>query len=274
MKKSVKNLLTIFLVFVLTASYASVAYSQESSEKAKQILENTYKKYSDLARKEGEGLKSVAAKVSIKGGTQVPMGGSGGSMPLDVDAIIELYVRRPHYLYVDISGNLGNVKIAVAGKEKVTAMIMLPSTKQFAAIDVPEEVIQKMQKRMQEDDPQEPDKMEELWKEVILTYEGTQSTEAGKAHKIAIKPKDPSEKSSLTAYILDDKWDPARFEINEPEEGGKLVIEFEKLELNIDIPDERFVPDTKGYTQVSEKDLATVIMMQVMSTMMGQSQEE
>ena len=265
MKNFAKNLLTIFLVFVLAASCVSVVYSQESSEKAKQILEKTYRKYSDLLKKDGEGLKSVAAKISIKGSGQMPMGDSG-SMPLDVDATVEIYFARPHYLHLGISGNLGNFKIVVAGKEKVTATIILPGTEQFATIDVPQQVIQEMQK----DEPQKPDRMEEFWKKVVLAYEGTQSTKAGKAHKITIKPKDPSEKSFVTAYILDDKWNPARFEINDPEEGSKLVIEFEKLELNINIPDERFVQDTEGHTQISDKDLTAAIMMQIMAAVMQQ----
>jgi outer membrane lipoprotein-sorting protein len=269
MKNFPKNLLTVFLVFALAASCISVVYSQESSEEAKQILEKTYRKYSDLFKKDGKGLKSIVTKISIKGSSQMPMGDSG-SMPLDVDATVEIYFARPYYLNLGILGNLGNAKIIVAGKEKVTANIFLPSTKQFAAIDVPREAIQ----RMQADDPQKPDRMEEFWKEVILTYEGTESTKAGKAHKINIKPKDTSEKSFVTAYILDGKWDPARLEISDPEEGGKLVIEFEKLELNIDIPDERFVPDTEGYTQISDKDLTTAVMMQIMGAMMQQGKEE
>jgi len=269
MKNFPKSLLAIFLVFALAVSCISAVYSQESSEEAKQILEKTFQKYRDLFRKDGKGLNSIEAQISIKGGGQMPMGGSD-SMPLDVDATVEIYAARPHQLYLSISGNLGNAKIAVAGKEKVTATIVLPSTKQFAVIDVPEKTIQRMEK----DDPQEPDRMEEFWKEVIVVHEGTQTTEAGKAHKITAKPKDPSEETFITAYILDNKWDPVRLEVNDPEEGSKLVIEFGNLELNIDIPDERFVLDTKGYTQVSDKDLTTAIMMQIMTAVMQQGKEE
>jgi len=269
MKNLTKNLLAFFLVFALAASCISIAYSQGSSEKAKQILERAFQKYRDLFKKDARGLNSVAAKISIKGGGEMPMGESG-DMSLDVDATVEIYAARPHNLYLDISGNLGNAKLAVTGKEKVTATIILPSTKQFATIDVPQKVLQEAQ----EGDPQEPERIKEFWEEVILTYEGTENIKAGKAHKITIKPKDPAEKSFVTAHILDDRWDPARFEINDPEEGNKLVVEFEKLELNINIPDERFVPDTQGYTQVSDKDITTAIMMQIMTAVMQQSKEE
>ena len=96
MKKSLKNLSTLFLVLVMTVSCIAVAYSQESSEKAKQIVEKTFQKYSDLLKKDGKSLNSVAVKLSIKGSGQIPMGGSG-NMPLDIDVIVELYAARPHH---------------------------------------------------------------------------------------------------------------------------------------------------------------------------------
>ena len=268
MKRFAKSLLAIFSVFVLTAFFASVLYSQESTERAKQILEMTYQKYKNLLKEDGEGLKSIAATVSIKGGGQMPMGDSG-SMPMDIDAVVELYAVRPRHLYVDISANLGNAKIIVAGKEKVTATILLPSTKQFTAIDVPQKYIEKTQG----DEPEKPDRMEELLKEAILAYEGTHETKAGKAHKIVINPRDPKEKGSVAVYILDDRWDPVRFEASDPE-GGGVVVNFEKLELNVDIPDERFVPATEGYTQISKEQLTTVLMMQLMAVMMQQEKQE
>lgn len=268
MMKFTKNILAIFLIFVLSASFVSVVYSEESSEKAKQILENTYKKYSDLVKKDAKGLKSIAAKVSIKGSGQMPMGGSG-SMPLDIDATVELYAAQPHDLNLEISGNLGNAKIVVSGKDKMTATIMLPVTKQFATMDLPQRISQQLQK----DDPQKPDKMEDLWKEAILTYDGMQNMKVGKAHKITIKPKDPAEKGFVTVFILDDKWDPARLEVNDPE-GGKLIVEVEKLEPNVNIPDKKFVPDTAGYTQIPNQQIMGVIMMQIMTSMMQQEKGE
>lgn len=261
--KSTKSPLTFFLAFALIAFCVSVVYSQESSEKARQILDKTVEKYGDLLKKDSKDLKSIAAKVSVKGGGQLPMGGAG-DMPVSLDMAVTIYAARPKRLYLDISGNLGEARIIVAGEEKLTTTIILPGTKQFAAIEVPEQIIQDMEK----DDPQEPHRLEEFWGKVVLLYEGTQDLKAGKAHKIIVKPKDPSEKGVATVHILDGKWDPARFEINNPEEGGGIIVEFEKLELNVDIPDERFVPDTAGYTQVTEQQLMGVIMMQVMAATM------
>ena len=167
MKKLAKNLLTTLLVFAITASLISAVYSQESSEKAKQILEKTVKKY--MIKKSSEDMKSFAAKLSIKGGGQVPMGEAGG-MPLSVDAVIEIYVAKPHNLYLDLSGNLVNATVVVGGEEKVTATIMLTGTKQFATMDIPDNAIKEFQK--EESAPVESGKMEEFFEEVILSYEG------------------------------------------------------------------------------------------------------
>lgn len=271
MKKFALNCLTVFLAVVLITSCAK---SSDNPKDPKQILEKTVEKYRELVKKDGKGVKSMEAKVSIKGGGQLPMGDSG-SMPLDIDAIVEIYVSQPHNLYIDISGNLGNARFIVSGKEKPTATIMLPGTKQFATMDVPDQIKKQIDKAQEpeEADSQEPDSMEELWKQVILEYDGTENLKIGKAHKIIIKPKDPAEKSFLTAYILDGKWDPARLEITE-EGGSNLLVEFEKLELNAKIPDEKFVPDTEGYTEVTQQAITASIMMQIMSSMMQKSTEE
>lgn len=271
MKKFALNCLTVFLAVVLITSCAK---SSDNPKDPKQILEKTVEKYRELVKKDGKGVKSMEAKVSIKGGGQLPMGDSG-SMPLDIDAIVEIYVSQPHNLYIDISGNLGNARFVVSGKEKPTATIMLPGTKQFATMDVPDQIKKQIDKAQEpeEADSQEPDSMEELWKQVILEYDGTENLKIGKAHKIIIKPKDPAEKSFLTAYILDGKWDPARLEITE-EGGSNLLVEFEKLELNAKIPDEKFVPDTEGYTEVTQQAITASIMMQIMSSMMQKSTEE
>ncbi len=268
MKKLAKNLLTTLLVFALTASLISAVYSQESSEKAKQILEKTVKKYSDILKKSSDDMKSFATKLSIKGGGQVPMGDAGG-MPLGIDIAIEIYVAKPHNLYLDLSGNLGNITVVVGGKEKVTATIMLSSTKQFATMDVPIEAIKKIQEEAEEDDPEKPERMEELWEALILGYEGTENVKAGKAHKITVKSRDPAEKGSVIVYILDGKWDPVRVEVVSEEANASM--EFDKLEINANIPDERFVPNTAGYTPISEKDLKTALMMQLMTAMMQQN---
>ena len=91
----------------------------------------------------------------------------------------------------------------------------------------------------------------------------------GTAHKIVIDPQDSSEKAAITVYILDGKWDPVKFEIASEE--ANAIIEFDMLEVNARIPDERFVPNTAGYTPISEKDLKTALMMQLMTAMMQQN---
>jgi len=265
MKQFARKFSTALLVVALIVSCASAVYSEESSEKAKNILEKTVKKYGDMFKEDAEGVKSIAAKISIKGGTQVPMGDSG-SMPMDINAGIEVYVSRPNNLYLAISGNLGNANIVVSGDEAVTATLILPTTMQFATMDVPEDVVKTAKK---EETEEEPFDMEDLWKDAVVTYEGTEKVTAGKAHKIKIKSNDPADKGSVNVYILDNKWDPARLEIND-EEGGTIVVDFEKLEVNAKIPDSKFVPNTEGYTEVSQKDITTVIMMQVMGAMMQQ----
>ena len=266
MKKLAKNFLTALLVFALTASLVS-AVSAASSDKAKEIIEKTVEKYSDMIKKDGKDMKSFAAKISIKGGGQVPMGDSG--MPLSVDAVIELYVAKPHNMYLEISGNLGNAIVVVGGDEKVTATIMLTGTKQFATMDIPDNAIKEFQK--EESAPVESGKMEEFFEEVILSYEGTENVKAGKAHKIVVDPQDSTGEASITVYILDGKWDPVKFEIASEE--ANAIIEFDRMEVNAKIPASRFVPNTAGYAQISEKDLTTALMMQVMAAMMQQAQQ-
>jgi len=268
MKKLAKNFLTALLVFALTASLVS-AVSAASSDKAKEIIEKTVEKYSDMIKKDGKDMKSFAAKISIKGGGQVPMG-QGGGMPLSVDAAIEIYVAKPHNMYLEISGNLGNAIVVVGGDEKVTATIMLTGTKQFATMDVPDNAIKEFQKE-EETATVEPGRMEDFYKSVILSYEGTENVKAGKAHKIVIDPQDSAEKASITVYILDGKWDPVKFVIASEE--ANAIIEFDRMEVNAKIPASRFVPNTAGYAQISEKDLTTALMMQVMAAMMQQAQQ-
>lgn len=267
--KFAKNILFIFLASMLIMSCSESAVKSGDPKDAKEILKKTIDKYIDLIKEDGKKVKSVEAKVSIKGGGQLPMGESGG-MPLDIDANIDIYASKPRNLYLEISGNLGNARVVISGKEEQTATLMLPGMKQFATMDVPEQLTKEIEEAQ---DPQANDRMEEFWKQVILEYEGTENLEAGKAHKIIIKPKDPVEKSFITVYILDGKWDPARLEFSE-EGGSNLLVDFEKLEVNTKIPDERFVPDTEGYTEVSQQQITTAIMMQIMSSMMQKSAEE
>lgn len=264
MKKIARCFSTITLILALTAFCASVVCAAGSTEEAKQILEKTAKKYDDLLKKDGKEIKSVVAKISIVGGGQLPMDDAGG-MPLDVNLGLELYFKRPYNLYLELAGNLGNIKLVVTGEEKKTATVILPTTNQFAIIDVPEEIAEKIQTNDVESE--EPGKIEELWEKAEIIYQGTEKLKAGKAHKITLKSKNPADKEMATVFILDKKWDPVRIEISDGEE-GKVTINIEKLELNAKVPDKQFVPNTTGYAEVSQDQLVTVLMMQVMGAMM------
>jgi len=238
---------------------ASCAFSQQASEKAKQIMERTLQKYSALFKEDGKGIKSMASRLSIKGGGQMKMG-SSGSMPLDIDMAIDIYAAQPQRLRFDISGNLGNAQLIVIGNKPIlTATMILPITKQFTTLSLSGKLTE----------PMLTDNREAVWKGTILTYIGMENLKEGKAHKINLRSTKPSDKSSVTVYVLDKKWDPIRFDINDPK-SGNYTIEVEKLELNVSIPGEKFEPDIKGYTRISTQQLGTVIMMQIMAaTMQG-----
>jgi len=261
MEKFVKSLSIITLALVLTTFCVSALHAEESSEKAKGILKKAFNKYVDLIKKDGKGIKTVAAKLSLKGGGNVPMGNS--SMPLDLDVVLEIYVERPRNIYISLAGNLGNAIVVVSGAKKEVTF-MLPNTKQFATLDVPEEVFDTEPEA--EGEPEKEPNIEELWEEAIVTYEGTEQTKTGKAHKIVLKPRDTSETSVVTIHILDGKWDPARFELNDTEKGN-LVVEIENLEVNKKISKGKFVPKTEGYVGVTQDELLMTVMMQVMGAM-------
>jgi len=267
MKKFAKNFLTALLVFALTASLVS-AVSADSSDEAKRIIGKVVDKYSDVMKKDGKDMKSFEAEISIKGGGQVPMG-EGGGMPLSVDANLKIFVAKPHNLYLELTGNLGNAIVVVGGKDKVTATIMLTGTKQYATMDVPDNAIKEFQQ--EESVTEEPGKMEDFYKAVTLSYEGTEKVAAGKAHKIVIDPQDSAEKASITVYILDGKWDPVKFVIKSDE--ANAVIEFIKMKMNPKINPLQFVAQIAGYTLISEKDLTTALMMMLMTAMMQQAQQ-
>ncbi len=91
MGKFVKSLSIITLVLMIATLCVSAVCAQESDEKAKQILEKVFNKYVDLIKKDGEGIKTVAAKLSLKGDANMPM----GNMPLNLDVVLEIYVERP-----------------------------------------------------------------------------------------------------------------------------------------------------------------------------------
>ncbi len=142
---------------------------------------------------------------------------------------------------------------------------MLTDTKQFATLDIPEGALG--QPAEDEGETEETPKIEELWEQAIVTYDGTEDTKLGKAHKIILKPKDPAEDTIVTVHILDGKWDPARLEFSKAEEVS-LVVEIDKLEINAKIPGSKFVPNTEGYTGVTQEQLWNILMMQAMGAMM------
>ena len=160
----------------------------------------------------------------------------------------------------------------VGGEEKVTATVILKGTNQFAVIDIPQDALKDIQKEEEVVDVGETERMEEFWKSVTVGYEGTENLKAGKAHKITLKPNDPEEKGSAIIHILDGKGDPARIEVVAEE--GNAVIEFDMLEVNKDIPADKFVPQTAGMTPISQKDLTTALMMQLMTAMMQQGSQQ
>ena len=263
MKTFVGHFSAFLVVLILAAFCASVVCVAASDKKAEEILRKTYEKYTDLLKKSGNDIKSVAAKITIKGGGELPMGDSGGGMPLNLDATLELYFAQPRNLYVGLTGNLGNAIAIVTGEAKKVATIILPGTKQFAKIDVPEEVMEDM-----DEASEEPPPADEVFKDANLTYDGTAETKLGKAHKIKVQSNNPeSEEGTVTVYILDGKWDPVRVDIS-AEEKANLVIEFEKLEINEKISGNQFVPNTQGYAEISQDELVTVIGMQIMGAMM------
>ena len=231
-------------------------------------MEKSFQKYENLTKEEGANIKSVAAKVTIKGIGEFPAGGAGGTMPINLDAVVEIAFKNPGNYFFDVSGNLGNAKVFSTEKEKGTATIILPGTRQFAVIKMPQQITNQTQEK-----PEEPSKMDQFFNTMELQHLGMEKTKAGQAHKILIKNKDPKEKATITAYILDGKWDPARFDINsEGQEGNAIVVEFEKLEWNRNIPDNKFVPDTSEYVKVTDQQITAAVMMQIMTSMMQQNQ--
>jgi len=164
-------------------------------------------------------------------------------------------------MFLNLVGNLGNFTIVIPDKKPQTATALFPTMKQFAIFPVPEKTFGGIK----------PYNRTKFWQETILSYGGLQTTKQGKAHKIIIKSTKPSQKETMNIYILDSKWDPVRVEVNDPI-GGNTTIEFEQILLNASIPTSKFVPDTKGYTQVSKEQLSSLIMMNMMASNMQKNQ--
>jgi outer membrane lipoprotein-sorting protein len=251
----------LYVISIIIIISASSVYSQESQQKAKMILDKFFQKYDALFKVDMKGVNSAVCKMSIKGSgridTMKQAGNMQGTPPLIVDAKIELYVAQPNKMFFNITGNLGNVAIVIPDKKPLTATALFPVTKQFATFAVPEKIFGGIK----------PYNRDKFWQETVLSYGGLQTTKQGKAHKIVMKSTKPSIKETTTVYILDNKWDPVRVEVNDPV-GGNTIVDFEQIMLNTAIPAEKFMPNTKGFTQVSQEQLTSLIVMNMMTSNM------
>lgn len=259
-----KYLYVISILIIISAIVnisASSVYSQESKQKAKMILDKFFQKYDALFKDGMKGVNNAVCKMSIKGSgridTMKQAGNMQGNPPLIIDAKMELYVAQSNKMFFNITGNLGNVAIVIPDKKPLTATALFPATKQFATFAVSEKIFGGIK----------PYNRDKFWQETVLSYGGLQTTKKGKAHKIVIKSIKPSIKETTTVYILDNKWDPVRLVVNDPV-GGSTTVDFEQITLNTTIPAEKFMPNTKGFTQVSQEQLTSLIMMNMMTSNM------
>ena len=255
-----KSLIFIIIAVWLTALLASVCYSKDSSSKAKSILEKTFKKYDALFSEELKGVNSAIVKMSIKGEGRLNSK-STTSPPLLLDAKIDLYVVQPNKMFLDVTGNLGNIQIVIPGKMPMTATTILPVTKQFATMAIPQKTFRGLQ----------PKDRERFWVETNVTYGGMQTMNQRQVHKIIMKPTNPKQKGTTVVYILDKIWDPIRYEIIDPV-GGNTVVDFEEIRFNVKIPPDKFEPKTSGYTQVTKEQFTGLVMMQMMTLTMQNNQ--
>jgi outer membrane lipoprotein-sorting protein len=260
-KRNLYFISVLLIISILINFSASTGYSQEPPQKAKVVLEKFFQKYDALFKEGMKGVNSAVCKMSIKGAGRIDTlkqsKNLSGNAPLLIDAKIELSVAQPNRMFFNIMGNLGNVTVIIPDKKPLTATALFPVTKQFATFAVPEKVFSGIK----------PYNRDKFWQETVLKYGGLQTTKQGKAHKIIMKSTKPSIKETTTVYILDNKWDPVRVEINDPI-GGNTTIEIEQITLNTRIPAEKFVPNTKGYAQVSKEQLTSLIMMNMMTANM------
>lgn len=245
------------IVFSFISIQISFTFASQSSDTAKMVLEKTLDKYDGLFNENHNGIKDISSKLSIKGGRSIKVGNSG-SMLVDLDLNIDFYASQPNKFYFDISGNLGKAKVFLEGEDFNLATIILPTIKQFTIINVPERIAKRYH------DLQSSESRENIWKNSILEYNGIQNFKVGKVHKITIKQATLSGQSSTVLYILDKKWDPVRFEL-EDSQGTVITISVEDLNLRAKTPKEKFIPNTNGYTQITSQQLISAIMMQIMA---------
>jgi outer membrane lipoprotein-sorting protein len=261
----IKKYLYIISILIIISALMSITiqsgYSQVPPQKAKMVLDKFFQKYDALFKDGMKGVNSAVCKMSIKGagriGTTKQSGNMQGNPPLILDAKMELYVAQPNRMFFNIIGNLGNVSIVIPDKKPLTATALFPVTKQFASFPVSEKIFGGIK----------PYNRDKFWQETVLTYGGLQTTKQGKAHKIIMKSTKPSIKETTTVYILDNKWDPVRLEVNDPV-GGNTTVDIEQIMLNTTIPPEKFVPNIKGFAQVSQEQLTSLIMMNMMTSNM------
>ena len=257
-----RRIYIVISIVVLVLGTVTLAYplDEASSAKAREILEKVLLKYDGLFRDDGKGIKSVASRLSIKGDMSTKAGNTGSNM-LNIDVSVELYASQPNSYYMNVSGNLGNLLIVIPDKKPLMATLVLPNTRQFATMNFPEKNARSFEKLQSERD------RNQMWKDLILEYEGIQDMKSGKAHRIKVRSKKPSNKQITTFYILDKRWDPVRIEMDDPTR-ARFVIDIDKLEFNGKIPAEQFTTETKGYTKITQQQVTAALMMQIMSAAM------
>ena len=247
----------ILIAIFSIAFLATTGYAQNPNQKAKMILEKFFTKYETLFSDMAKSTNTAICKMSIKGVGRFDTSKSSTNAPLLIDTKAELYVASPSKMLINLKGNMGNISIVVPDKKPMAAIALFPDSKQFATIGIPQRMFGGVN----------PSDREKFWQGSILNYMGLQDTKQGKAHKITIKSNRPTQKEVTTIFILDKKWDPVRIELNDPK-SGSTTVDFDQILLNASIPPEKFIPNTRGYTQVSREQLTGILMMNIMASTM------
>lgn len=249
-----ENKKLLFLVLLSATILSSTVNAQESSHKAKLVLEKFFNKYEKLFLDGTKETNSIICKMSIKGISKFETNKSSANTPLLIDTKAELYASNPNKMLINFKGNMGNIIIVISGERPISALTLFPDSKQFATIKISERIFGGIK----------PANRENFWRENILTYAGSINTIQGKANKIIVKSIKPTEKETITIHILEGKWDPLRIEYSNPK-SGSTVINFDQIQFDARIPPEKFIPNTRGYTQVSKEQAAGIIMMNIIA---------
>lgn len=256
----IRKSLNLLLISIFLSAFLASANALDSSQKARSILEKTFKKYDALFSENMKGISSATVKMSVKGqGRLDPKATSTPSLLMDAN--IELYAVQPNKMFLNITGNMGNIQIVIPGKKPITAMMILPIAKQFTTMPVPDKTFRGLQ----------PQSREKFWQDNILSYDGIKTIKNLKAHKITIKSKNPKLKETQVVYILDQKWDPIRYEVDDPV-SGNTVVNFDEIKINSFIPPDKFVPKTNGFTQISKEQFMGAVVMQIVTSTMQSNQ--